>query len=60
MKQLSKADFLFCYDVLLHRKLKDENIPYITSAISNHDQRFWLYQRTDKVNSIVKQHSGIN
>lgn len=56
--EIKRKDFLFCYDVLLHRKLKSKGIEYITNAISNANQRFWLYYRSEEVNEILKEHSN--
>lgn len=55
--QFDKSLLFFCYDRALHIELKEQNISYITTAISNSNKRFWLYWRDDKVNQILKQRS---
>ncbi|MDC2866531.1 hypothetical protein [Bacillus sp. BP-3] len=48
--------FNFCYDFALNNKLKNNGIPFITTAVSNDQKRFWLFWRTDEVNLIIKQY----
>ncbi|MEC1155630.1 hypothetical protein [Cytobacillus horneckiae] len=52
----TKKDLFFCYDALLHRKIADKNIEFVTSAISNSNRRFWLYIRTPLVNQIIDEY----
>ncbi|CEG31422.1 hypothetical protein [Peribacillus simplex] len=54
--EYSKDMLFFCYDFLLQKKLKESNIKFITTAISNDQKRFWLYFRTEDVNAVIKQH----
>lgn len=54
--EYSKDMLFFCYDFLLQKRLKARNIKFITTAISNDQKRFWLYFRTDEVNTVIKQH----
>lgn len=51
--EFNKNMLFFCYDLALHRTLKDKGITFITSAISNKNQRFWLYWRTPEVNQTI-------
>jgi hypothetical protein len=53
---MSKSDFFFCYDFGLQKKIKENGIPYITTAISNNGRRFWLFERTDTVNILIKEY----
>jgi hypothetical protein len=46
----------FCYDFALKNRLKENNIPFITTAISNDQRRFWLYFRDEKVNQIINNY----
>lgn len=54
--EIKRSDLFFCYDVLLHRKLKKANIEYLVSALSNHERRFWLYPLSDRVKSVIEIH----
>jgi len=54
--EIKRSDLFFCYDVLLHRKLKKENIDYLVSAISNQERRFWLYPLSDRVKNVIELH----
>lgn len=54
--EYSKKMLFFCYDLALKNKLKEHNIKFIVTAISNDGKRFWLYFRTDEVNNIINQH----
>lgn len=54
--EFSKKMLFFCYDFALKNKLKENNIKFITTAISNDQRRFWLYFRTDELNKIVNNY----
>lgn len=57
--EIKRSDLFFCYDVILHRKLKKENVEYLVSAISNHERRFWLYPMSEEVKSVIDSHSKV-
>ncbi|MFS0763875.1 PH domain-containing protein [Peribacillus phoenicis] len=54
---VKKENLIFCYDVLLHRKIKREGYSYLLSAISLADRRFWLYPRCTEIENIMKEHT---
>ncbi|MFK9119117.1 hypothetical protein ACJEBK_19855 [Peribacillus frigoritolerans] len=54
--EYSKDMLFFCYDLALQRKLKQKNIKFITTAITNDSRRFYLYWRDERVNAVIKQH----
>ncbi|MEH7346005.1 hypothetical protein V7122_19365 [Bacillus sp. JJ1532] len=54
--ELNKNMLFFCYDFSLKNKLKANGIKFITTAVSNDNKRFWLYFRTEQVNSVIQQH----
>jgi hypothetical protein len=54
--EYNKNMLFFCYDLALKNKLRSNDIKFITTAISNDGKRFWLFWRTDDVNTIIKQH----
>lgn len=54
--ELTKDLLFFCYDFSLKNRLKANGIRFITTAVSNDNKRFWLYFRTDEVNSVIQQH----
>lgn len=56
--KFTKKDLFFCYDFGLKSILKENNVPYITTALSKNNKRFWLYFRDEKINKIIKQYTG--
>jgi hypothetical protein len=50
----------FCYDPSLHKFLHNKNnVSYLCAALHEKTQRkFWLYERTDIVNELVKQYNS--
>lgn len=56
--EFTKKDLFFCYDLGLKNILKENDVPYITTALTNSNKRFWLYFRNEKVNEIIKQYIG--
>lgn len=48
-----KDKLFFCYDTVLHRKLQENGIRYITCSISLSNKKYWLYEKTDQVQRII-------
>ncbi|PEJ32281.1 hypothetical protein CN689_14220 [Peribacillus butanolivorans] len=57
---VKKEDLIFCYDLVLHRKIKREGYSYLTSAISLSDRKFWLYPRCIEIENIMKEHTQMS
>jgi hypothetical protein len=54
--KVTRKDFLFVYDIELHRLMKSKGIEFITSAISNQDRKFWLYFRSPEVIETLEEY----
>lgn len=55
---MDKSKYFFCYDFGLQEMFKHEGVEYITTAISNAGRRFWLYERTPRIEKIIKSYRG--
>lgn len=59
MQQFDSGMLFYCYDLALHKKLKQARIPYITKAYSIEGNFYWQYLRSDELNKVIKEHSGL-
>jgi len=59
MQRIDSSMFFYCYDFALHKKLKQARIPYITKAYSIEGNFYWQYLRSDELNKVIKEHSGL-
>ncbi|WP_243355975.1 hypothetical protein [Bacillus litorisediminis] len=54
--EITKKDLFFCYDVQLCRYLRSKGFYYLLSAISNANQRFWLYAQSRELREAIDEY----
>lgn len=59
-KQLTVKDFFFCYNKEVMFYLKENNIDFIVQVLSdNTKKRYFMYQKTDKLNQALNDYKNI-
>ena len=55
MYKVDKSKYFWCYDLAVKRKLAEQEIEFITTGTSNKGQRFWLYEKSDILHTVLNQ-----
>jgi hypothetical protein len=58
---MSENKYFYCYSPMLHKYLHNTcKIPYELTALHEHTKnKFWLYERNEKLNESIEQYNKI-
>ncbi|WP_157094424.1 hypothetical protein [Metabacillus litoralis] len=55
MYKVDKSKYFWCYDLALKKRLKQNEIEFITTGTSNKGQRFWLYEKSNELHTVLNR-----